>query len=64
MLTLTEHELKILRLVAHGDSNKMIGDRLGIVKQTVSNEVSTILHKLGGVNRANAVFIGKEKGII
>ena len=61
---LTARELDVLRLVAAGGSDKLIGTRLGIARSTVSNHVSVVLLKLGAANRAEAVAIGIRDGLI
>jgi DNA-binding NarL/FixJ family response regulator len=61
---LSEREIEVLRLVAAGNSNKQIADRLLIGEGTVKNHVSNILSKLGAHDRAHAVTIGLKRGII
>lgn len=61
---LTEREIEVLRLIATGNSNKMIGDQLFISETTVKGHVSNILSKLGANDRAHAVTIGLKRGII
>ena len=61
---LTEREINVLRLIAAGNSNKMIADRLSIGEATVKSHVTNILSKLGANDRAHAVTIGLKRGII
>ena len=61
---LTEREIHVLRLIAAGNSNKMIADRLSIGEATVKSHVTNILSKLGANDRAHAVTIGLKRGII
>lgn len=61
---LTARETSVLRLVAAGLSDKLIGARLGIARSTTSNYVTAILLKLGATNRAEAVAIAMRDGII
>lgn len=61
---LTVRELDILRLVAAGLSDKLIGARLGIARSTTSNHITVILLKLRAANRAEAVAIAMRDGII
>lgn len=61
---LTQRELEILELVAHGLSDKLIAVRTGMARGTVSNHLTTILLKLGATNRAEAVAIAMRDGII
>lgn len=61
---LSNRELEILRLVAAGDSNKEIGEKLFITEGTVKNHMSNILSKLGVKDRMQAVFRCKDLGIL
>ena len=62
--SLTNREIDVLRLIAVGNSNKLIADRLSIGESAVKNLVTTILSKLGANDRAHAVTIGLTRGII
>ena len=61
---LTARELEILRLLAGGDSNKTMANRLGISVHTVKFHVSSILDKLGVSSRTEAVALGLRLGIV
>jgi DNA-binding NarL/FixJ family response regulator len=61
---LTSREIDVLRLIAAGNSNKLIGDQLSIGEATVKSHVTNILSKLGANDRAHAVTIGLKRGII
>jgi DNA-binding NarL/FixJ family response regulator len=61
---LSSREIEVLRLIATGNSNKEIADRLSIGEATVKSHVSNILSKLGANDRAHAVTIGLTRGII
>jgi len=61
---LTEREIEVLRLIADGNANKQIADRLSIGEATVKSHVTNILSKLGANDRAHAVTIGLKRGII
>ncbi|MFZ0479970.1 MAG: response regulator transcription factor [Terriglobales bacterium] len=61
---LTEREIDVLKLVAAGNANKLIADRLSIGEATVKSHVSNILSKLGANDRSHAVTIGLKRGII
>lgn len=63
-MELTKREQEVLELHAHGLSNKLIADMLGITEQTVKNHASNVLTKLGAVNRAHAVLLAKEKSLL
>jgi DNA-binding NarL/FixJ family response regulator len=61
---LTAREIDVLRLIAAGNSNKLIADQLSIGEATVKSHVTNILSKLGANDRAHAVTIGLKRGII
>jgi len=61
---LTEREIEVLRLIAAGNSNKLIADKLSIAEETVKSHVSSILSKLSANDRVHAVTIGLKRGII
>lgn len=61
---LTQREIDVLMLIAAGNGNKQIADRLTIGEATVKSHVSNILSKLGANDRAHAVTIGLQRGII
>jgi DNA-binding NarL/FixJ family response regulator len=61
---LTDREIDVVRLIATGNSNKQIADRLSIGEATVKSHVTNILSKLGANDRAHAVTIGLKRGII
>ena len=54
---LTDRELDVARLLASGDTDQQIGDRLFISRKTTSHHVSHILTKLGARNRSEAAAI-------
>ena len=51
---LTKRELEVLRLLAAGESNRAIGERLFISPTTVASHVANIFGKLGVDSRAKA----------
>ena len=61
---LSSREIDVLRLIAAGNSNKEIGDRLSIGETTVKSHVTNILSKLCAHDRAHAVTIGLKRGFI
>jgi DNA-binding NarL/FixJ family response regulator len=61
---LTTAEVRVLRLIADGCSNKKIAAQLSMSEDTVKNQVSKILSKLGASDRTHAVVIGLKRGII
>ena len=63
-MELSKRELEVLRLIARGCANKLIAAELGTRIWTVKNQVSSILTKLGAYNRAHAVILAKERGLL
>lgn len=61
---LTPREIDVLRLIAAGNANKQIADRLSIGEASVKSHVANILSKLGANDRTHAVTIGLRRGII
>jgi len=61
---LTPAEINVLRLIASGNANKQIADRLSITEGTVKGRVKNILSKLGANDRTQAAMIGLKRGII
>jgi two-component system nitrate/nitrite response regulator NarL len=51
---LTERERQVLKMIATGISNKVIGSKLGITEGTVKVHVKNLLHKLGFRSRVEA----------
>jgi DNA-binding NarL/FixJ family response regulator len=52
---LTAREIDVLRLIAGGNANKLVGDQLSITEETVKGYVKSILSKLGASDRTHAV---------
>jgi DNA-binding CsgD family transcriptional regulator len=61
---LSQREAEVLRLVAHGMSNKEIADRLCLSKHTVHRHVSSILTKLELPSRAAAAAYAARHGLL
>lgn len=61
---LTSREMDVLRLIAAGNANKQIADKLCIEETTVKSHISSLLSKLGANDRTHAVTIGLQRGII
>jgi len=61
---LSAREIDVLRLIGEGNANKQIADKLLIAETTVKNHISSILSKLRANDRAHAVTIALQRGII
>ena len=61
---LTEREREVLRLLAHGSSNKEIMQTLHITEATVKAHVRHILSKLGAQSRTQAILIAMRIGLV
>ncbi len=60
---LTEREVDVLRLIAHGFSNSDIAARLNLSEGTVRNHVSAIFSKLNVSDRTQAAIIAIRHGL-
>lgn len=61
---LSPRELDVLRLMAGGERNREIAHALDISEGTVKLHVSSILSKLGALDRTEAVTAALQQGII
>lgn len=61
---LTPAEIRVLRLIADGCSNKEISAQLGISEETIKSQIRNILSKLNANDRTHAAMIGLKRGII
>jgi DNA-binding NarL/FixJ family response regulator len=61
---LSARERGVLRLVAAGQSNRQIAKTLAISERTVKFHVTSLFNKLGADNRAQAVAIAAQRGIL
>jgi NarL family two-component system response regulator YdfI len=62
--SLTDRENEVLQLLAMGLANKQIAGTLGISEHTVKFHVSSIYTRLNVTNRAEAVRVGIQRGLI
>jgi DNA-binding NarL/FixJ family response regulator len=61
---LTRREIEVLRLVAAGLSNQMLGERLFLSEHTVHRHVANIMNKLSVSTRAAAVAQAARLGLL
>ncbi|MCP4362589.1 MAG: response regulator transcription factor [Chloroflexi bacterium] len=61
---LTEREMTVLRLLAHGKTNKEIAAELFVSEETVKTHVGNILTKLHMNQRTQAVIAALKQGLI
>lgn len=61
---LTPRERQVLALLATGLRNRAVAQRLGISQKTVANHLSAIFLKLGVEDRAQAIILAREAGLV
>lgn len=61
---LSEREREILQLLAGGATNREIAQALVLAEGTVKNHLTNILGKLGARDRAQAVLIARDHGLV
>jgi DNA-binding CsgD family transcriptional regulator len=61
---LTDREVEVLRLLARGDTNRLIGDELYISPKTVGRHVENIYAKIGVSTRAGAALYAMEHRLL
>lgn len=61
---LTERELDVLKLLARGLSNTEIADQLYLGTSTIKTHVNRVLTKLGCRDRAQALVVAYESGLV
>ena len=62
-LDLSEREMRVLELLAHGQPNKLIAAKLNIAEATAKLYLRSILRKLRVSNRTQAALWAVEHGI-
>jgi DNA-binding NarL/FixJ family response regulator len=61
---LNDRELRVVDLIAQGQSNREIAESIGVSEQTVKNAVSSVLRKLSVSDRTQAVIAALRAGWI
>ena len=61
---LDDFEVRLLSLIANGDSVQRVARTLAISESTLRRRMSAVQRKLGGKGRTNTVYLAAKKGII
>ena len=61
---LTARERETLLLLADGVSTEVLGERLGVARNTTRNHVQRVLEKLGARSKLEAVSIARREGLL
>jgi DNA-binding NarL/FixJ family response regulator len=61
---LSHRERQVLQLLATGNSNRSIGEQLGITEATGKSHVSTILMRMNAGDRTQAVVSALQRGLV
>ncbi|QJD89619.1 response regulator transcription factor [Duganella dendranthematis] len=61
---LSQRELEVLRYVAVGNTNRKIGELMGLSEETIKTHVKTILAKTKAHDRTHAVTIALQRGML
>jgi DNA-binding CsgD family transcriptional regulator len=64
MRRLSNREVEVLLLVANGNTNEEIGDKLGISRKTVQHHVARSYRKIGVSGRVGAAVWLAERGLV
>lgn len=64
LLAITDRQADVVRLVAHGLSNREIADRLHLAESTVKGYVSEVLHRHHLRDRTQLVVLAYESGLV
>jgi DNA-binding NarL/FixJ family response regulator len=62
--SLTDRELEVLRLIAHGATNAEIAAAMHVAEATVKTHVGSIFAKLGVRDRAAAIVFAYDHGVV
>jgi DNA-binding NarL/FixJ family response regulator len=62
--TLSPAEVRVLHLIAEGNTNKQIATQLSVTEDAVKGQVRNILAKLGANDRTHAVTIALKRGFL
>jgi two-component system NarL family response regulator len=61
---LTPREMEVLRLLASGKPNKLIGADLSITEVTVKSHVQSLFRKLNVLSRTEAIAVATRRGLL
>lgn len=61
---LDELELRLLSLIATGDSVQRVARTLSISESTLRRRMAIVQRKLGGRGRTNTVYLAAKRGLI
>jgi DNA-binding NarL/FixJ family response regulator len=62
--SLSPMEVRVLQMIADGNSNKDIAAKLAVTEEAVKGQVRNILAKLGANDRTQAAVLGIKRGVI
>jgi DNA-binding NarL/FixJ family response regulator len=61
---LSSAEIRVLRLIANGNSDEVIAAMLSLAEDAVKGQIRSILCKLSAHDRTHAAMIGVKRGIV
>src|SRR5436189_495061 len=61
---LTPREVEVLRLLAEGKPNKLIGTTLSVTEVTVKSHVQSVFRKLNVLSRTEAIAVASRRGLL
>ncbi|NWJ97855.1 MAG: response regulator transcription factor [Chloroflexi bacterium] len=61
---LSNREIEVLKLVAEGETNRQIGNKLFIAEVTVKKHLQSIISKLGALDRTHAAVKAVRAGLV